>query len=144
METEPIYSPLPHRIGAYLIDSLVVFGIFYVIATALGIPIPGLPVESDLEQEAGFVEELTIFFIYVLYNIIGESSRYQATPGKYLLKLQVVNRELQRLTTTEAMIRNFSKLFSGGVFYLGFLWIIIHRQRKGWHDMIAGTLVIRR
>jgi uncharacterized RDD family membrane protein YckC len=29
------------------------------------------------------------------------------------------------------------------VFFLGFLWIIFDREKQGWHDKIAGTVVIK-
>jgi uncharacterized RDD family membrane protein YckC len=28
------------------------------------------------------------------------------------------------------------------VFYLGFIWIFIDSRRRGWHDLIAGTVVV--
>jgi uncharacterized RDD family membrane protein YckC len=30
------------------------------------------------------------------------------------------------------------------VFYLGFLWVFVDGRRRGWHDLIAGTVVIKR
>jgi uncharacterized RDD family membrane protein YckC len=29
------------------------------------------------------------------------------------------------------------------VLFLGFLWIICDKEKQGWHDRIAGTVVIR-
>ena len=41
-----------------------------------------------------------------------------------------------------AMLRYLGCLASGLVFCLGFLWIAFRRDRRGWHDMIAGTIVL--
>jgi uncharacterized RDD family membrane protein YckC len=30
------------------------------------------------------------------------------------------------------------------VFYLGLIWVAFDARKQGWHDKIAGTLVIRR
>ena len=30
------------------------------------------------------------------------------------------------------------------VFYLGFIWIFIDKRKRCWHDLIAGTVVIKR
>jgi len=30
------------------------------------------------------------------------------------------------------------------VVYLGYVWIFIDARRRGWHDLIAGTVVIER
>jgi uncharacterized RDD family membrane protein YckC len=29
------------------------------------------------------------------------------------------------------------------VFFVGFLWIILDRDKQTWHDKIAGTVVVR-
>lgn len=29
-----------------------------------------------------------------------------------------------------------------GIFYLGFIWILFDEKRQGWHDKLAGTVVI--
>ena len=28
------------------------------------------------------------------------------------------------------------------LFYIGFIWILVDKRRRGWHDLIAGTCVI--
>jgi len=30
------------------------------------------------------------------------------------------------------------------VFYLGYVWILVDKRRRGWHDLIAGTVMIKR
>ena len=32
---------------------------------------------------------------------------------------------------------------SGIVFYLGYIWIFIDKRKRGWFDLIAGTVVIK-
>jgi uncharacterized RDD family membrane protein YckC len=29
------------------------------------------------------------------------------------------------------------------VLYLGYIWILIDKRRRGWHDLIAGAVVIK-
>ena len=29
------------------------------------------------------------------------------------------------------------------VFYIGYIWVFIDKRRRGWQDLIAGTIVIR-
>jgi uncharacterized RDD family membrane protein YckC len=29
------------------------------------------------------------------------------------------------------------------VFFLGFIWVAFDKRKQGWHDKIAGTVVIR-
>ena len=33
---------------------------------------------------------------------------------------------------------------SAAVVYLGFAWVFIDARRRGWHDLIAGTVVIEK
>ena len=41
-----------------------------------------------------------------------------------------------------AIVRLIGYWVSGAVFYLGFIWILIDGRRRGWHDLLAGTVVI--
>jgi uncharacterized RDD family membrane protein YckC len=42
-----------------------------------------------------------------------------------------------------ALVRGLGAAFSILVFFLGFLWIAWDRDKQGWHDKIAGTVVVR-
>ena len=34
-------------------------------------------------------------------------------------------------------------VIAGAVFYLGYIWIFIDKRRRGWQDLIAGTIVVK-
>jgi uncharacterized RDD family membrane protein YckC len=42
----------------------------------------------------------------------------------------------------QAILRLIGFWVSSFVLYLGFIWILIDSRRRGWHDLIAGTVVI--
>ena len=67
----------------------------------------------------------------------------QATPGKMLVSAQVVDAvTLGKIGPGQAIGRYlgyYACLLSLG---LGFLWIAFDRRKQGWHDKLAGTLVI--
>lgn len=71
--------------------------------------------------------------------------RFEGTPGKRLLNCYVVDaRSLQALTPAQALLRYlgyFVSVFSLG---LGFLWIAFDKRKRGFHDMIAGSVVVIR
>jgi hypothetical protein len=46
------------------------------------------------------------------------------------------------ITSGQAILRLFGYWVSGFVFYLGYIWIFIDKRRRGWMDLIAGTIVI--
>ena len=46
------------------------------------------------------------------------------------------------ITSGQAILRLIGYWVSGLVFCLGYLWILIDKRRRGWHDLIAGTVVV--
>ncbi len=65
------------------------------------------------------------------------------TPGKALLGLRVETAAGDPLTPGLAFLRWVGYVLSSLVFGLGFLWIALHRRKRGWHDLLAGTVVVR-
>ena len=43
----------------------------------------------------------------------------------------------------DGLLRLLGLWVAGAVFYLGYIWIFIDKRRRGWQDLIAGTIVIR-
>ena len=68
----------------------------------------------------------------------------QATPGKMLLGLKIVDaNSLGALSTGQLFGRYFAYIVSAIPIYFGFFWIGWDSRKQGWHDKLAGTLVIR-
>jgi uncharacterized RDD family membrane protein YckC len=65
------------------------------------------------------------------------------TPGKKMFGLKVVQTTGETLTPGLAFLRWVGYLVSGIFFYLGFIWVAFDERKQGWHDKIAGTVVIR-
>jgi uncharacterized RDD family membrane protein YckC len=65
------------------------------------------------------------------------------TVGGIVLNLQVVRVDGQPLNFLAAIVRSLAALFSAAVLFLGFFWIGWDRDKQGWHDKIAGTVVVR-
>lgn len=67
-----------------------------------------------------------------------------ATPGKQLLGLRVITESGEPMTYGRAFIREIlGKIVSSLFLGIGFLWIAWDERKQGWHDKIAGTLVIQ-
>ncbi|WP_341664825.1 RDD family protein [Vibrio sp.] len=68
-----------------------------------------------------------------------------ATPGKIALGLEVLDAKTgHRLTMSAAIIRYFSYYLSAMPLCLGFVWICFNYKKQGWHDLIAGTVVVKK
>jgi len=75
-----------------------------------------------------------------LYNVVFWWLRGQ-TPGKWLLGIKVVALGGGKVGLGASLVRFAGYLLSALPFYLGFLWIL-GRERRGFHDRLAGTEVV--
>ena len=88
-----------------------------------------------------------VFFVGLqwLYFAVMESSARQATFGKAAMSLRVTNLEGQRLTFGHATGRFFAKIVSGLIpLAIGYIMAGFTEKKQALHDMIAGTLVLRK
>jgi uncharacterized RDD family membrane protein YckC len=68
----------------------------------------------------------------------------QATPGKMVIGARIVDaRTGGKISTGQAIGRYLGYYLSTVVFFLGFLWIAFDPRKQGWHDKLAGTVVVR-
>lgn len=66
-----------------------------------------------------------------------------ATPGKIWLGMRIVDaRRFTRPSAEKLIGRYFSYYLSLFPLGLGFLWIAFDPRKQGWHDKLAGTVVI--
>jgi uncharacterized RDD family membrane protein YckC len=74
---------------------------------------------------------------FVLFHGMGGK-----TVGKWLLGLRVVGVNGTPVTYGRAFLRCLGTIVC--IFFgMGFLWILCNKERRGWHDLLAGTWVIR-
>jgi uncharacterized RDD family membrane protein YckC len=74
---------------------------------------------------------------FVVFHGIGGK-----TIGKWFLGLRVVGAERSPITYRRAFLR-WLALIGFAPVLLGFLWILWSREKRGWHDLLARTWVIR-
>lgn len=130
---EIFYCGVGKRFLAYLID--VVFQVVLIGSVAL-----------LLEQQSylGLIWcGIILFSCSWLYFAIMESSKYQATLGKLILKIKVVSIEGKRLSFIKASARFYCKLLSRLFLGLGFVMMLISSKKQCLHDKLASALVIK-
>jgi len=86
---------------------------------------------------------LVSFVIGWLYFALLESSPRGATVGKMAMGLRVVTGSGQRLSFMNATGRYFAKILSAIILCIGFIMIAFTDRKRGLHDIIADTLVIK-
>lgn len=66
------------------------------------------------------------------------------TPGMKPFGLRVVrDRDGGPVDWRSALLRLVGLWVATAVMYIGFIWIFIDKRRRGWQDLIAGTVVIK-
>lgn len=69
---------------------------------------------------------------------------YQATPGKMLIRARIVDAMTGEKPTGRQMALRYLGYFASTLpLFLGFIWVAFDPRKQGWHDKIAGTVVIR-
>jgi uncharacterized RDD family membrane protein YckC len=169
MAATPAYAPAPAalpysgfwvRFAAYLIDGLILGIPFSIILGALIFMFGGMGVllHRTAPAEPGDVAALlgplfAIFWLAMLgflavqwlYFAGMESSERQGTIGKSAMSLRVTNYEGKRISFGHATGRFFAKIVSGLIpFAIGYLMAAFTEKKQALHDMIAGTLVLKK
>jgi len=137
------------RFLAYCIDSAiltlgsVVVGFLGAFFIGFIMALMGMEVE---EMENFFVVLYYILAIVLswLYFTVMESSKLQATLGKKICNLAVMDTSGNRITFSRANGRFWSKFISGVIFCIGYIMAAFTEKHQALHDMVAGTLVVKR
>lgn len=142
------------RFVAFIIDAIVLGFIGFLItipfAASLGLGgmMHGRPPMNpgDWVPLTGFVGRFFLirFVINWLYYALFESSSWQATLGKKALGLQVTDLQGRRINFGRATGRFFAKILSTIILFIGFFMIGFTAKKQGLHDILAGTLVLRK
>ncbi len=156
-----MYGDFWLRFVAYLLDSLImgfaVIALFIPLAAITGAA-AHLRILEDAPRHgqinpAMVAAILSVVFTFVgaallitwLYHAYFESSSWQATPGKRVVNLYVTDLNGQPISFLNATGRHFAKIITGLIpLLLGYIMAAFTERRQALHDMIAGTLVLRR
>jgi uncharacterized RDD family membrane protein YckC len=65
------------------------------------------------------------------------------TLGMRVLNIKVVRTDGSALTILQAFIRYIGLVVSVAVIFIGVIWAAFDANKQGWHDKIAGTVVVR-
>ena len=69
----------------------------------------------------------------------------QATPGKMAVSAKIVDATTgQPASTAQLVGRYFAYFVSIIPLFLGIFWVAFDKRKQGWHDKLAGTVVIKK
>ena len=127
------------RVVAVIIDSIVLIGFILLINVLFVVNIA--PPDSDGDPSG--VATLVNLILYFLYSPV-LISKWGTTIGKRALNLYVVRNDGGRCDFWRALGRTCAMILSGLPFGIGYLMVAFREDKRGLHDLIAGTAVIRR
>lgn len=95
------------------------------------------------QPRTSFTWEL-IFEISVLVVTIIFWRRWRgATPGKKIVKIKIVDaKTFDDITNKQAITRSLGYIISTIPFLLGFIIVAFRKDKRAFHDLLAGTAVI--
>jgi uncharacterized RDD family membrane protein YckC len=141
----PPYAGFWIRVLAYLIDSLVLSVVLCPLGVVYGLA--GAASEMDDNSPEMMIGNagLNVVSLIVgwLYFSFLESSSWQATIGKKLLKLKVTGMHGNRIGFGKATGRYFAQILSGMICFIGYIMVAFTEKKQGLHDLLAGTLVVK-
>jgi len=138
------------RVVAAIIDMLIVYLALMPVRFALHLPIGFMGARHSSGSNplllvpmigVSFLISTAAHWIYEAYFVSSES---QATPGKMALGLRVTDTHFQPLSFGAATLRHFCKYLSSLTLGVGYALAGFSERKQALHDMIAGTLVVRR
>lgn len=128
------------RLLSYLIDSLIIFVVsvlfMYFLKSGILLSISTTSETSNLTILSVFSHLFALsYFTYFFGN--------ESTPGMNVLNLKLVKTSGDPPTYFTGLIRYIGMIVSLIVATLGYVWILIDKNKQAWHDKMAGTLVVK-
>jgi uncharacterized RDD family membrane protein YckC len=135
------YAGVVTRLVAFLLDILFIWALYTLAAAGISVfsqLLSGHTFNLDDHQLAGAIVLGVWGFVYFAY----QWSLNGKTLGDAILGIQVVQASGAPVRPSQAVIRTLILPFSILFFYIGMIIIIVQRERRAVHDLIAGTAVV--
>lgn len=151
-----IYGGFWIRFLAHLIDHFILGAVAAPLFFIMVLPsIIRIAHQAEQNQEPPspelIVTIVSSMFVYIALAFVGQwlyealltSSSWQGTIGKRVLRLKVVDEAGNRIGFGRATGRFFAKILSSMFFCIGFIMVGFTDKKRGLHDMLAGTVVMK-
>ena len=153
---EILYGGFWSRLLAFLINGILLYILISIIAVVIFMSKYGQSAYSSLVSSVGNSDEInnpffgsfvwivfsTFLIVTVLYSTISIGI-WGRTLGKVALKLKVVKPDGSRVSIMRAFGRSLAYILNYFTFGLAFLIIAFTNKKRGLHDYIADTIVIK-
>jgi uncharacterized RDD family membrane protein YckC len=138
----PQYEGLVTRAIAFAVDAAIVNLVGLLVGVVVGLALSILTIHDSLKVVlvacggAAFVL-WTIGYFVVFWSTTGQ------TPGNRLMQIRVCGEDGERLRPRRALLRFGALVVAAVPLFAGFLPVLVDERRRGLHDMLAHTIVVR-
>lgn len=141
MQTDELeYVGFWPRVGASLIDIILLGVIIWPLLTAY--------YGETYWTSGSFVQgpmDFLLSWVFPAVAVILFWVAKQATPGKMAVSAKIVDAKTGNAASTGQLIgRYFGYYLSMIPLCLGLIWVAFDERKQGWHDKLAGTVVVRK
>lgn len=142
-----IFASFSQRAVAFALD-LALLAVFHLGAALLSLLVlladwRRADIDSLFQLSGRWLLAFTLIFLVssLLYSTIMHAGSGQ-TVGKRSMGIRLITSTGARPAWGQALLRWFAYWVSALPLGAGFFWIVLHRERCGWHDLIAATRVV--
>lgn len=127
------------RVGASLIDTVLLLIIL--------LPIIQMVYGSAYWASDSLIQgpfDFLISYVLPAVAIVAFWVARQATPGKMAIGAKIVDSKTGCPASTGQLIGRYLGYYVSSLpFFLGIFWVAFDDKKQGWHDKLAGTVVVR-
>jgi uncharacterized RDD family membrane protein YckC len=128
------------RVGAALIDTLLLLVVCLPLATMIYGPDYWLATDTLLHGPADFL----INWVLPAVAVVLFWMYRQATPGKIAIGARIVDAKTGGKPATRQLLIRYAGYYVATIpLMLGLVWVAFDPRKQGWHDKLAGTVVVR-
>ena len=140
-EQELEYAGFWIRTGAAIIDTILIMVIIFPLLMSI------YGWEYLDPEQTGFIAgplDFLISWVLPAIAVIVFWIIKQATPGKMAVSAKIVDATSGNAPSPAQFIGRYFAYFVASLpLGLGILWVAFDRRKQGWHDKLAGTVVVR-
>lgn len=142
-QTTPQYVGFWARVVACLINTVIIGIPLWILMKILGIELDFAGSMETLQAQMDRVQTLQVILSAVFF--IGLWLVTQTDPGKMVFSAVIVDAKTgAKPTMLQYVLRYLGYIVSTLPLLLGFFWIGWDARKQGFHDKIAGTVVVRK
>lgn len=128
------------RVGAAIIDTLLISIIIFPLLWAIYGPVY-LTSDRLIQGPLDFLISWVAPAVAVVLFWIAR----QATPGKMAIGARIVDAKTGgRPTNLQLVVRYLGYYVAMIPLFVGIVWVAFDPRKQGWHDKLAGTVVVRK